>query len=282
MKSKKPKTPHTSKLLKQNIGFIGGGNMAQAMIGGLLVNGMPAEQIMVSDPVESIRDRLSESGILTVTNNKKLLKFADVVIIAIKPQLFAQVLTPLAGKLTDELVISVAAGMPIASIAALLKHQNIVRAMPNTPALIQSGATGLFASENVSPAHKKVAKKILSAAGLVVWVEDEEQLHAVTAVSGSAPAYFFYFMEAMISTGKALGLSAKQAKALTLQTALGAAQMAITSDDEPAELRRKVTSPNGTTQAALESMQANALNQKIAAAMQACVKRSKEMAKEIN
>lgn len=282
MKSKHPKNSHTSKLLKQNIGFIGGGNMAQAMIGGLLVNGMPAEQIMVSDPVESIRNRLSESGILTVTSNKKLLKFADVVIIAIKPQLFTQVLTPLAGKLTDELVISVAAGMPIASIAALLKHQNIVRAMPNTPALIQSGATGLFASESVSPAHKKVAKKILSAAGLVVWVEDEEQLHAVTAVSGSAPAYFFYFMEAMISTGKALGLSAKQAKALTLQTALGAAQMAITSDDEPAELRRKVTSPNGTTQAALESMQANALDQKIAAAMQACVKRSKEMAKEIN
>lgn len=263
------------------IGFIGGGNMAQALISGLLESGVLASNIMVSDPNDSIREMLGEKGIKTTTDAQTLIDFADAVVLAIKPQLFNVVLSPLNGKFGNTLIISVAAGMSIDTMTQLTGSDNIVRAMPNTPALIQAGATGLYANENVSEANKQVAENILKTAGLVIWVEDEDKIHAVTAVSGSAPAYFFYVMESMIATGVELGLSEEQAKQLTLQTAFGASKMALNSEDSPTTLREKVTSPNGTTHAAIESFKADKMNAMIAKGMQACVARSEEMAKSV-
>ncbi len=265
------------------VAFIGGGNMAQAIISGLLAGGMNPADIMVSDPVDTIRDMLAEQGIQTTTDNLQLLDFANTadstIVLAVKPQLFEQVLSPLQGKFSEQLVLSIAAGVTIESIEKLLDHNNIVRAMPNTPALIQAGATGLYASDNVSDMNKATAEAILSATGLVLWVDSEEKLHAVTAVSGSAPAYFFYVMESMINAGEELGLSKEQATQLTLQTAFGASSMAIASEDSPTILRQKVTSPNGTTHEAIESFKANGLDKLIAKGMQACVARSEAMAR---
>ncbi len=265
------------------VGFIGGGNMAQAIISGLLAGGMNPADIMVSDPVDAIREMLVEQGIQTTTDNLQLLDFTNTadstIVLAIKPQLFAQVLSPLKGQFSEQLVLSIAAGISIESIEKLLEHNNIVRAMPNTPALIQAGATGLYASDNVSDMNKATAEAILSATGLVLWVDSEEKLHAVTAVSGSAPAYFFYVMESMINSGMELGLTEEQATQLTLQTAFGSASMAISSEDSPTVLRQKVTSPNGTTHEAIESFKANGLDKLIAKGMQACVVRSEAMAR---
>ncbi len=266
------------------VGFIGGGNMAQAIISGLLASGIKPSDIMVSDPVDAIREMLSEQGIQTTTDNTQLLEFTNTedstIVLAIKPQLFQQVLSPLQSKFNKQLVLSIAAGVSIDSIEKLLDHKNIVRAMPNTPALIQAGATGLYANDNVSDIDKATAEAILSATGLVLWVDSEEKLHAVTAVSGSAPAYFFYVMESMINAGVELGLSEEQATQLTLQTAFGSASMAISSEDSPTVLRQKVTSPNGTTHEAIESFKANGLDKLIAKGMQACDNRSREMASE--
>ncbi len=266
------------------VGFIGGGNMAQAIISGLLASGIKPSDIMVSDPVDAIREMLGKQGIQTTTDNMQLLQFTDTadstIVLAIKPQLFQQVLSPLQSKFNKQLILSIAAGVSIDSIEKLLKHKNIVRAMPNTPALIQAGATGLYASDNVSDIDKATAEAILSATGLVLWVDSEEKLHAVTAVSGSAPAYFFYVMESMINAGMELGLTKEQATQLTLQTAFGSASMAISSEDSPTVLRQKVTSPNGTTHEAIESFKANGLDKLIAKGMQACDNRSREMANE--
>lgn len=263
------------------IGFIGGGNMAQALISGLLESGVLAGNIMVSDPNDSIREMLGEKGIKTTTDAQMLIDCADAVVLAIKPQLFNAVLSPLNGKFVETLIISVAAGMSIDTITQLTGSDNIVRAMPNTPALIQAGATGLYANESISEADKQIAENILKTAGLVIWVDSEDKIHAVTAVSGSAPAYFFYVMESMIAAGIELGLSEEQAKQLTLQTAFGASKMALNSEDSPTTLREKVTSPNGTTHAAIESFNADKADEIIAKGMQACVARSKAMAQEI-
>ncbi len=263
----------------KKLGFIGGGNMAQALISGLLKSDIPAEDIMVCDPNAGAREYLQKQGVQTTTDAQTLIEFAEVVIFAIKPQLFSTVLSPLSGMFSNKLIISVAAGISVNKIIELTGNNCIVRAMPNTPALIQTGATGLYASHHVSEAHKQIAEMILGAAGVVIWVDSEEKIHAVTAVSGSAPAYFFYIMEIMIKAGKDLGLTEAQAKQLTLQTALGAAKMALSSDDSPTTLREKVTSPNGTTHAAIESMKESELEATFVRAMQACVARSEEMAK---
>lgn len=267
--------------IDKTIGFIGGGNMAQALISGLIESGVPAGNIMVSDPNDAIREALGEKGVQTTTDAETLISFADAVVLAIKPQLFNVVLSPLKGAFADTLIISVAAGMSIAMINDLTGSDNIVRAMPNTPALIQAGAAGLYANTSASENDKQLAEAILQTAGLVIWVEDEDKIHAVTAVSGSAPAYFFYVMESMIAAGVALGLSEDQAKQLTLQTAFGASKMALSSEDSPTTLREKVTSPNGTTHAAVESFKADHMDKMIAKGMQACVARSEAMAKEV-
>ncbi|ENW84257.1 pyrroline-5-carboxylate reductase [Acinetobacter sp. ANC 3929] len=269
--------------LNKNICFIGGGNMAQALIGGLLSRGLPTTRITVSDPVEQIRHILEEKGIQTTTDNVEAVQHADVVVLAVKPQVLATVLQPLKGLLSDKLVISIIAGAEIQTISDLTGgSQRVVRVMPNTPALVQTGAHGIYASEAVNAQDRELTSQILAATGLTIWVESEAQIDAVTAVSGSGPAYFFYLMESMIRAGKNLGLDEKVATALTLQTALGAAQMAITSSNSPAELRKNVTSPNGTTQAALEVFDRAQISQNIQAALAAAQKRSQELAQELS
>ena len=269
--------------LNQNICFIGGGNMAQALIGGLLSRGLPTTRITVSDPVEQIRHILEEKNIQTTTDNVDAIKNADVVVLAVKPQVLATVLQPLKGLLSDKLVISIIAGAEIQTISDLIGgSQRIVRVMPNTPALVQTGAHGIYASEAVNAQDRELTSQILAATGLTIWVDNEAQIDAVTAVSGSGPAYFFYLMESMIRAGKNLGLDEKVATALTLQTALGAAQMAITSSNSPSELRKNVTSPNGTTQAALEVFDRAQISQNIQAALAAAQKRSQELAQELS
>ncbi len=271
-----------SAVLDRNISFIGGGNMAQALIGGLLARGLAPTCITVSDPVEGVRDLLAEKGVQVTTDNAQAILNADVVVFAVKPQVLAQVLKPLQGLFAGKLVISIVAGAEVATIAHLLDTQRIVRVMPNTPALVQTGAHGLFANEAVDQADRDLASQVLAATGLTLWVPAESQIDAVTAVSGSGPAYFFYMMESMIRAGRNLGLDEKTATALTLQTALGAAQMAITSANTPAELRKNVTSPNGTTQAAIEVFDHAQISQNIQAALAAAKTRSQELAQELS
>lgn len=264
--------------LSANITFIGGGNMAQALIGGLLAQGLPPTKVTVFEPVAAIRDVLAGLGVTLADSNEAAVSHADIVVLAVKPQVMASVLEPLAGEMKNQLIISIAAGIKVASLSRWLGgYARIVRAMPNTPALIQAGATGLFAGEQVSDADRIQAAKVLGAAGLVIWVDQEKKLDAVTAVSGSGPAYFFYLMEAMIQAGKDLGLDERTATTLTLQTALGAAQMAITSEQAPTQLRKNVTSPNGTTQAAIETLDAAQVSQYIQNALAAADKRSEEL-----
>lgn len=271
-----------SAALNCNISFIGGGNMAQALIGGLISQGLPATRITVSDPVEKVRSFLAEKEVNVTDDNIAAIKDADIVLFAVKPQVLAGVLKPLQGLLDGKLVISIVAGAEIATLSALLGTDRIVRVMPNTPALVQTGAHGLFANAEVGNDDRELASQVLASTGLTIWVNSEAQIDAVTAVSGSGPAYFFYMMESMIRAGKNLGLDEKVATALTLQTALGAAQMAITSSNTPAELRKNVTSPNGTTQAALEVFDRAQISQNIQAALAAAQKRSQELAQELS
>lgn len=266
-----------------SIAFIGGGNMATALIAGLTAKGQKLSRLHVVETDSDKRQEFSAQGIQAYDGNnvsavQAVIAQADVVVLAVKPQVMKTVLLPLKSAWQEQVVISIAAGISTDSLKDWLGDNiKLVRAMPNTPAMIQMGATGLYATANVTEKDKKLAEEVMSAAGLVLWVENEDLLHAVTAVSGSAPAYFFYLIENMIKAGESFGLSPQQATALAMQTALGSAQMALTSHDSPTELRRKVTSPNGTTQAAIEVMDKQNMNQTIQDAMQACVKRSQEL-----
>ena len=271
-----------SAALNCNICFIGGGNMAQALIGGLISRGLPPTRITVSDPVEKVRLLLAEKDVCVTDDNLAAIRDADIVLFAVKPQVLASVLKPLKGLFEGKLVMSIVAGAEIATITTLLATDRIVRVMPNTPALVQTGAHGLYATDAVDSKDRELASQVLAATGLALWVNSEAQIDAVTAVSGSGPAYFFYMMESMIRAGKNLGLDEKVATALTLQTALGAAQMAITSSNTAAELRKNVTSPNGTTQAALEVFDRAQISQNIQAALAAAQKRSQELAQELS
>ena len=271
-----------SAALNCNICFIGGGNMAQALIGGLISRGLPPTRITVSDPVEKVRLLLAEKDVCVTDDNIAAIRDADIVLFAVKPQVLASVLKPLKGLFEGKLVMSIVAGAEITTIATLLATDRIVRVMPNTPALVQTGAHGLYATDAVDSKDRELASQVLAATGLTLWVNSEAQIDAVTAVSGSGPAYFFYMMESMIRAGKNLGLDEKVATALTLQTALGAAQMAITSSNTPSELRKNVTSPNGTTQAALEVFDRAQISQNIQAALAAAQKRSQELAQELS
>lgn len=274
-----------SVLDNKKISFIGGGNMAQALISGLISCGVNPELITVADPSTEIRQQIDAKGMNTVdptTDPKAAVIDADVIVLAVKPQVMKPVVGAFADALENQLVISVAAGLSTDLLSDMLGgYRNIVRAMPNTPAMIQMGATGLYATADINDVQKQLATAVMEASGLVMWVDDETHMHAVTAVSGSAPAYVFYFIESMIDGAVALGLDKEQASALAMQTVLGAAKMAIGSDDEPAELRRKVTSPNGTTQAAIESMQGNEIGRQIAEAMKACYDRSDALSEEM-
>ena len=267
------------------IAFIGSGNMAGAIIGGLVENGFDKQSLWASDPSQDRINELTNTlGIQGTMNNITAIEQADVVILAIKPQVMEAVLSPLKEALQEKkpLIISVAAGINLHSINAWTGGDlAIVRCMPNTPALVQQGASGLYANQQVSENQKVISEQILNAVGMSVWVNEETQLDAVTAVSGSGPAYFFLFMEAMIEAGTKLGLSAETAKELTLKTALGAATMASNSSDSPSELRKKVTSPNGTTEKAINSFIHQDLSKIVETALQAANDRSVELCKEL-
>lgn len=270
--------------LRPVIGFIGAGNMATALVGGLLARGWPADHIWLSDSHTSQLAGHAARGLKTTLDNAQLAAAVDIVVLSVKPQVMADVLRPIAAAVQARhpLVLSIAAGIPADSLSRWLGGDvAIVRAMPNTPALVQAGASGLFANARVSDEQRRLAEQVLGAVGLTLWVEREDLIDAVTAVSGSGPAYFFYVMEAMIDAGRRLGLDERDARALTLQTALGAAQMAITSDVGPAELRRRVTSPAGTTEQAVKVFDQAGLAAIFDQALKACAARGAEMALQL-
>ena len=229
--------------------------MASSLIGGLLANDYPADMITVAEPDNAKLKQLNQTfAIKTTTDNNTAVTSSDIVILAVKPQILQQVCRDIsdATQSKQPLIISIAAGIRSTDIDRWLGNNcALVRCMPNTPSLIQLGASGLYANPSVSKLQREIAEKILSAAGITLWVNNEELLDAVTAVSGSGPAYFFLLMEAMQKAGESLGLETTTARQLTLQTALGAAQMAINSNDNPVDLREKVTSKGGTTEAAI-------------------------------
>ncbi|MDN3234461.1 MULTISPECIES: pyrroline-5-carboxylate reductase [unclassified Pseudomonas] len=265
------------------IAFIGAGNMAASLIGGLLAQGLLASCITASNPDAAQRSALeSDHGIQTFTSNLEAAQQADVIVLSVKPQVMKSVCEELSSALTGtQLIVSVAAGITCASLTQWLGERALVRCMPNTPALLRQGASGLYANEHVSSTQRDQAEQLLSAVGLTVWVEDEKQLDAVTAVSGSGPAYFFLMMEAMTQAGEALGLDRETSARLTLQTALGAAQMALNSEASPAELRRRVTSPGGTTEQAIKTFQEGGFEALVQQALSAAARRSAELAEEL-
>ncbi len=261
------------------ITFIGAGNMAHALISGLLGAGHPASAISAADPLEHQRERLSSLGIEVRAEND--VSGAAAVVLAVKPQVLGDVLADLDSLASQQLVISIAAGVPLAGLAAATSAaQPIVRCMPNTPALLGAGVTALHANANVTAAQRALAETVLGAAGQTLWVDDEAQLDAVTAVSGSGPAYFFYLMEAMIEAGASLGLDREAATRLTLETAYGAARMAREGSEPPAQLRENVTSPGGTTARALEILDERGAREMIHAALAGAASRSRELAEE--
>ncbi|MES2822076.1 MAG: pyrroline-5-carboxylate reductase [Pseudomonadota bacterium] len=262
------------------IAFIGAGNMAKAIIGGLLAENVSTREITASGPrLETLNKVAAQFGIAVSTHNAQTAAAADVVVLAVKPQMLKEVALDLAGSLGHKpLIISLAAGITTASIAGWLgADQAIVRCMPNTPSQLREGASGLYANSNVTAAQKELANTMLKAVGIVEWLFDETLINAVTAVSGSGPAYFFLVMEAMIEAGVAQGLTRESARALTLQTALGAAILAKQSDLDVAELRHRVTSPNGTTEQAIKSFENDEIRAMFSRAMQACANRAVEL-----
>jgi pyrroline-5-carboxylate reductase len=265
-----------------SIAFVGGGNMARSLVGGLVTDGVPATQFTVSEPEPARREALErEFGVATTADNAAAVAAADVVVLAVKPQVMPGVARELAGSLAGRpvLVISIAAGIRTTDLARWLGDAPAVtRAMPNTPALLGCGATVLFAGPRVTEAQREQAEAILRAVGSVSWVEDETQLDAVTALSGSGPAYFFLLSEAMAEAAVELGLDPALAELLAVETALGAARMAIESDEDVAELRRRVTSPGGTTEAALEALEAGGFRRLVAQALASAQDRSRVIA----
>lgn len=262
--------------------FIGGGNMATALIGGLLKQNFVAAQISVVEINVSYHAKLhSEFGVQAVTELKAGVAGSDVIVLAVKPQQLHGVATSLASLLTGQLLISIAAGIRAADLAQWLDSQNVVRAMPNTPALIQSGITGLYALSAVNKIQCDTAQTILGAVGSTIWLKDEVMMDAVTAVSGSGPAYVFYFIEALQQAASELGFDAETARHLAISTFSGAVKLAAASSEDVSTLRAHVTSKNGTTECALLNMEANLVKQHIVTAVQAAAKRAKEMGDEL-
>ena len=265
------------------IAFIGAGNMATSLIGGLLAQGIPANHIRASDPGAEQRAKIAaEHGIELFESNAQAIVDADLIVLATKPQVLKGVCLALAPNLhADQLLVSIAAGISCASLGHWLGQRPIVRCMPNTPALLRQGVSGLYANPQVSASQRALAEQLLSAVGIALWLEQEQQIDAVTAVSGSGPAYFFLLIEAMTAAGEQLGLPRATAAQLTLQTALGAARMACESDVDAAELRRRVTSPNGTTEAAIKTFQAGNFEALVQQALNAAAHRSAELAEQL-
>jgi pyrroline-5-carboxylate reductase len=262
--------------------FIGAGNMASSIIGGLVSHGYPAHLITATDlNTDLLANLANTTGINTTTDNQQASAQADAIILAVKPQVMEAVTSPLKGTISSNkpLIISIAAGITIGNLLAWMGTDlPVIRTMPNTPALVQTGATGLFANAAASTEQKAIADTVFSAIGIASWFDQESDLDAVVAISGSGPAYFFMLMEAMEEAGVKLGLPAESARELTLQTALGAAKLALASDVPPAELRRRVTSPGGTTEQAIKCFEEGGLRELVDSALQAASKRSKDLA----
>ncbi len=261
------------------ITFIGGGNMANALIGGLCKQGFPAADISVVEPLAENRERLSASfGVACLPAAGASILGSDVLLLSVKPQQMREALAPLAGKLERQLVISIAAGMRLADISCWLGgYAKLVRAMPNTPALIGAGITGLYASPSIDGAARRQAEMILGAVGKTLWIAEEPLMDAVTAVSASGSAYVFYFIEALRDSGRALGFSEEQAGLLALETVAGAAALAAGSTEDVALLRQRVTSKGGTTEAALNSLNADGFKAIILRAVKAADTRGREL-----
>jgi pyrroline-5-carboxylate reductase len=261
--------------------FIGGGNMATSLISGLIADGYDKSLITVSDPdSEKLSQLAARFGIHTEPDNTEAIATAEMVVLAVKPQIMEQVARGLAETIqkTNPLVISIAAGVKGQILRDWLGgNVALVRSMPNTPAMIQSGATGLHAGPGVTDEQRDMAETVLRAVGLTRWVEEEAQMDAVTAVSGSGPAYFFLVMEAMEEAAESMGLDHETARLLVLQTALGAARMAMESSDSPAVLRQKVTSPGGTTERALGLFEDGGIRELFKQALKGAEKRSEEL-----
>ncbi|MCX8086289.1 MAG: pyrroline-5-carboxylate reductase [Rhodocyclaceae bacterium] len=262
------------------ITFIGGGNMATALIGGLKQQGFSVAGLQVVEPSAAARERLTQDFGVRCTEAIDAAALAcEVIVLAVKPQQMKEAIAPLAGRLAGQLVISIAAGLKLADIGRWLGgYAKLVRAMPNTPALIGAGVTGLFAAPAVAREEHALAEKILGAVGRCVWVEEETLMDAVTAVSGSGPAYVFYFIEALQGAGMKLGLPEETARLLAIETFLGAARLAATSDESVATLRERVTSKGGTTAAALEAFAAAGVASGIARGVAAAAQRGRELA----
>ncbi|MDP2787065.1 MAG: pyrroline-5-carboxylate reductase [Pseudomonadota bacterium] len=260
------------------LGFIGGGNMAAAMIGGLLQKGFVASAIDVVETGPERRDWLAhEFGIVAHANAEGVLA-AEVIVLAVKPQQLAEVLRALPPLKPEQLVLSIAAGVRANDISRWLGgHPAVVRAMPNTPALVGAGIAGLFALPGVTEAQKAQASRILEAVGRAVWVPQEAQIDVVTAISGSGPAYVFYFIEALEKAGIDLGLPPETARLLTLQTFFGAAALAIKDQSAPAELRARVTSKGGTTERGILALEEGGVGYAIGLAARAAAERAAEM-----
>ncbi|QYT01897.1 Pyrroline-5-carboxylate reductase [Trichoderma simmonsii] len=276
-------------LKSSKLAFIGGGNMASAIIGGLANQGIDKQNIIVSEPWDVNREKIAASGVRTTTNNVEAGQDADLIIIAVKPQVTKTVCQELgaswAHRATLPIVVSIAAGITLDSLREWTKTSEgktapIVRVMPNTPALVGEGASGLYASEDVKENEKQLVDALLgSVSKATEWVDKEELLDVVTGLSGSGPAYFFAMVEHLIASATALGLPKEQATRLAKQTCLGAGQMLVTSSEEPAQLRKNVTSPNGTTYAALQTFESLKFDEIVDKAVKAATSRAAELGK---
>ncbi len=274
-------TQENEKLDTTRIAFVGAGNMARSLVGGLIASGYAPSDICASDPSIEQRNVIEALGVATFAENDPAIEGADVIVAAVKPQVMAGALASLTNRNESQLLISIAAGVPIRSLEAWTSgEQPIVRCMPNTPALLGVGVTALYANTSVTSDQLATAQHILEAAGKVLWVTDETQLDAVTAVSASGPAYFFYLMEAMVAAGVELGLERETAMFLTLETAYGAACMARDGDPSPEILRRNVTSPGGTTERALSILNDTDVSGSIKQALAGAARRAQELAEE--
>lgn len=267
--------------MAETIAFIGGGNMASAIIGGLVKQGLPAARIAVVEPFEEARQRLDASfGIQAQAQAGATLAAAGLVVWAVKPQTFKEAAAQARAHVQQALHLSVAAGIRSDSIAAWLGSERVVRAMPNTPALVGKGMTALYARPAVSAGDRARVEQVIATTGESLWVEQEAQLDAVTALSGSGPAYVFYFLEAMTQAGTEMGLSAQQARRLAVGTFAGASELARASEDPLELLRERVTSKGGTTYAALASMEQDQVKARFVKALHAACKRATELGDE--
>ncbi|MDG1683518.1 MAG: pyrroline-5-carboxylate reductase [Luminiphilus sp.] len=269
--------------MQSHIAFLGAGNMASAMINGLLTTGFSPLQLRAADPSEEALEGLRALGIQQLsTSSEHLCDGADLIVAAVKPQIMSEALSPLKNRLSEgTALLSIAAGIPVRSLQRYIGDSTpVIRCMPNTPAMVGKGASALYASTHVTTTQRALAEAVTDSVGMTVWVAEEALLDAVTAVSGSGPAYFFSLIEAVSQTGVELGLEPETALALTLQTAIGAAELAQHSDMPVAKLRENVTSPGGTTEQALLALKDGHFDAVVSEAVRRCAERAKTLGEE--